>query len=278
VITPDGAKSTWEYDYEGRLLTARDVNQNEQKFIYNLLGNPVKIKEADGNIRHLHYDAEENIIHAQDNHQSVAFAYSGMGRMVARTENNTTVRFVYDTEEQLIAIQNEHGSVYGFTLDAQGQVIEEKGFDELKRKYERDPAGNVVKTIRPGDRHTTYEYDAMNRVVKVTHSDGSEESYEYRADGELIAAHNQHTSLGFERDALGRVMKEVQGEYWVSSEYDALGLRSTMSSSLGALQKITRNVMGDVEKVELLSAPGVAGAESVVQMRSLTHAKSQLRD
>ena len=72
------------------------------------------------------------------------------------------------------------------------------------------------------------------------------ESYAYRPDGELTHASNSEVALVFERDALGRITKETQGTHWVTSVYDTLGLRTDMSSSLGAALSIVRNVMGDV--------------------------------
>ena len=40
------------------------------------------------------------------------------------------------------------------------------------------------------------------------HSDGSIESYAYRPDGELTHASDSEKALVFERDPLGRILKE----------------------------------------------------------------------
>jgi YD repeat-containing protein len=81
-------------------------------------------------------------------------------------------------------------------------------------------------------------------VIEVEHHDGSKESYVYRANGALLSASNDDTSVAFERDALGRLMRETQawswgevhGRGWVASEYDATGARVRMQSSLGVDQ------------------------------------------
>jgi len=98
--------------------------------------------------------------------------------------------FEYDPEENLVGIRNEHGSVYGFKLDAVGCVSAGSGFDKLLRKYWRDKAGNVTRVERPGERYTDYSYDALDRVVQLQHSDGSAEAYAYRKDGELAEANS----------------------------------------------------------------------------------------
>ncbi len=250
IRTADHAESRWSYDPLGRAVAAVDPKGNTQSRTFDPLGRVVEVQEPDGNLRHLQYDPEGNVIHVKDKQHDVSFAYSGMGRMTARTEAGTTVRFTYDTEEQLVGIRNEHGYVYRFELDENGEVAVESGFDEVRRVYTRDAAGQVTEVARASGLVTSYSYDQAGRVTEVEHSDGAAESYRYRQDGELTEATNDTSTVRFERDPLGRVLKEQQGQGdWVASEYNPLGLRIRMSSSLGAIQQIERNVMGDVTRL-----------------------------
>jgi len=105
-------------------------------------------------------------------------------------------------------------------------------------------------TPRPASEESRYAYDPAGRVTQIDHSDGTSETYAYRPDGELIAATNASTELHFERDPLGRIERELQGEHWVRSHYDALGRRRSVRSSKGLEQRIRRNAMGDVLAVE----------------------------
>src|SRR5690606_32826653 len=195
-------------------------------------------------------DGEGNVLCARDRHYDVAFRYQGMSRLVARTQGGTTARFEYDTEGRLIAIHNEHGAVYRFVLDACGNVVEEHGFDGLRRVYERDAAGRVTRVRRPGARETRYGYDAVGRIVAVEHGDGSKERYAYSPNGDLVEATNDAVRVAFERDPLGRIVKEIQGDEWVASVYDRNGRRQSLRSSKGVFQTIRRNAMGDVLSVE----------------------------
>jgi YD repeat-containing protein len=167
---------------------------------------------------------------------------------VFRRRRGRPRRAQYDTEEQLTAIINEHGSVYRFVLGPTGEVDEEHGFDGLVRRYTRDALRRVVRVDKP-ERHSEYTYDKAGRVTGVLHSDGEQDNYAYRLDGALTEATNSTTSIQFERDALGHVISEKQGTYTVDSEYDAQGLRVRMKSSLGASLAIERNLMGDVLQV-----------------------------
>jgi RHS repeat-associated protein len=174
----------------------------------------------------------------------VRFTYQGMGRISSRTEAGTTVGFTYDTEENLVAITNEHGDVYRFELDQCGRIAVERCFDGLRRQYERDKAGRVVKVFRPANRTTKYEYDDAGRVAAVAHSSGESEAYAYRPDGELIEAKNDTATVKLERDLLGRIVREVVGDDWVASQYDAMGARVRVTSSKGLDERITRDAMG----------------------------------
>ncbi len=246
LTTPDDANSRWEYDLLGRCTAVIDPKGNAQRRKFNFNGWVRQVYEPDGNKRELEYDAEGNVIRAIDKHHDVRFEYGGMNRMRARVEAGTRVEFKYDTEENLLGIINEHGYAYRFELDANGEVIQEAGFDGIKRQYKRDAASQVARVHRASGMITLYEYDALGRVIGVKHSDGSGEKYAYRRDGELSEAINDYAEVRFERDLLGQVLTEHQGIHAVTSVYDALGMRIDVRSSMGTHVQYERNIMGDV--------------------------------
>lgn len=249
LLLPTQAASGWEYDFLGRCTAAIDPLGNRQARFFDPVGNVIQVQEPDGNVRHLAYDAEGNVVHAKDMHYEVRFEYQGMSRLKARHQAGTSVKFEYDTEERLIGILNEHGLAYRFELDATGEVIRESGFDGLRRAYERDAAGRVARLKRPNGLEVKYTYDMAGRVQVIEHGEEEAESFAYRPDGALIQAANGSGKIAMERNLLGQLLKESVGDHWVSSEYDKLGNRLAMRSSLGAAQRISRNSLGDVEKV-----------------------------
>ena len=251
LTTPDGNVGRFSYDQLGRMSTRTDVAGNVQRRHRDVLGRLVRVEEPDGNVREFVYDREGNVLVARDRHQDVRFEYCGLNRVAARSQANTRVGFKYDTEERLCSITNEHASIYRFIRDGVGDVLEEYGFDGLRRQYVRDVAGRVVEVKRPGARRTRYAYDARSRLLNVKYDDGTSEAFAYRADGALTAAKNDAIELSFERDALGRLLKEAQGQDWVASQYDALGRRVRMDSSKGAFQRIRRDSMGRVLRVDV---------------------------
>ena len=223
-IAPDGARSRWEYDALGRAIREVDARANTRVRKYDVLGWVVEVQEPDGNVRRLDYDAEGSVVRVKDKHREVRFTYQGMGKVASRQEAGTTVKFLYDTEERLTGIQNEHGLVYRFELGPTGEVELEEGFDGLRRTFKRDKTGRVVEVERPDRRVTKYDHDVVGRVLAVVQSDGSSHIFSYRADGEMVEAKNGTATVKLERDALGRVVKEFQDEHWVETEYGPTGL------------------------------------------------------
>ncbi|HAA69909.1 MAG TPA: hypothetical protein DCE55_12280 [Planctomycetaceae bacterium] len=254
IRTADGARTVWAYDRLGRPVTVTDPSGNIQRRTFDLAGQVNRVEEADGNLRSLAYDPQGNVTHAQDRQHDVRFSYQGMGRLASRTEAGTTVRFEYNTEEDLTGVVNEQGHVYQFELDALGNVAVESGFDGIRRVYTRDAAGRISQVERASGLVSAYAYDPAGRVIALNHSDGAEESYVYREDGELVEAANPVCSVRFERDEVGRILKEWQDDYWVSSSYDANGLRTEMRSCFGAIQKIERDAVGDVTAIRYQDA------------------------
>jgi RHS repeat-associated protein len=249
VRAPDGICRRWAYDGLGRAVVATDPRNNVQLRRYNSQGWVTEIKEPDGNVRAFEYDPMGNIVHIKDRHRDVRFTYQGRGRLASRSETGITLRFEYDTEGRLISVINESDQVYRFELDELGNVAAEYNFDGTQRTYTRDATGRIVKVERASGLSTEYMHDASGRVREIRHSDGSFERYSYRHDGALLEATNNVCTVRFERDAVGRKLREWQGEYWVASEYDLQGRRVRIRSSFGAAQTIERKAIGDVTSI-----------------------------
>jgi RHS repeat-associated protein len=247
VIHPDGSRNQWRYDALGRVVAVIDARGNVQRRVVDAQGRIVRVAEPDGNVRVFEHDAEGNLLRARDRLREYRFTVFGIGRVASRTIGGTTVRLEYDTEQRLVAVVNEKGHAHRLDRDPTGKVRAEVGFDGVRRLYERDAAGRVTKVFRPGvKRWSTFEHDAAGRTTKIVHSDGTTERFAYDEDGELVEASNDEIEVRLERDALGRVVKEWQGEHWVESEHDHLGRRVGSRTSLGLRQALERNAMGDV--------------------------------
>lgn len=248
--TSEGSPRLWRYDYLGRIVNAEDSSGSSFSCRYDLLGNIVEAIMPDGNRIQYRYDPEGNILHRKDMHSEVEYTYTGTGRLSSRTEADSSVSLSYDKEARLIEITNENGDVYSFSLDENGEVVREQSFDGIWYSYRRDPAGRIIEKRTNSRQSVHYTYDAVDRITDVEYQDGTKEHYSYRRDGQLSKAVNNNITVKFERDKLGRIIKEWQGHYWVASEYDANGNRTRIRSTHGIVLDVQRNSIGDVIGVE----------------------------
>jgi RHS repeat-associated protein len=230
-------------------LTAINPERQSQQFSYDLLDRVTHIRKSDGNKVELRYNAYEEVVYVQDAHHKVSFEYSPLGSLKAREENGTRLEFHRDTEDRLVFLLNEHREAYRFRYDKRGMVIEEKGFDGIKRQFVRDAAGKIIRVNRLGGRFADYEYDLAGRLTRVEYSDGSWQVYSYDKNGNLVEAQNENSQVFIERDAAGRVIKEIQDGHVVESRYDKLGRRMEVKTSLGASIKMERDKAGFVSRM-----------------------------
>jgi RHS repeat-associated protein len=248
-VTADGNISTWLYDNLGNCTKITDPLGNEEWREYDIMSRVTKVKLPDGNLRTFEYDAADNVIRAKDQHHDLKFEYEGMSRMTRRKEDKTELRFFYNTEGQITGLLNEKGEKYSFELDSEGDVLTETGFDGLTRKYQRNIAGQVAAMTRPSGQTTQYQYDSSGRVRNVVYADGTEESFQYRADGALMQAVNQFGKVELSRNVLGQILSDTQNGNAVNSEYDFLGNRNRVTSSMGANLNLQRDKMGDITQM-----------------------------
>lgn len=248
---PNNAATEYEYDTQGRVVRVKDAREAVTRFRYDVLGNLLRVETPMGLVQERTYDAHGNLIEARDTVRHVRFRYGHFHKLVAREEAGTALRIVYDTEGRLENLINEMGEAYTFFLDACGQVRKEKGFDGKTRHYERDAAGRVKRLTLPSGRTTALVYDSADRIIKATHSDGTGVEFTYRADGALVCAKNESTEVNFQRDALGRVVRETQGEFVVSSRFGSDGERALIETSLGGRMVVLRNELGQVSSLHL---------------------------
>lgn len=247
---PNGGTSDWAYDVWGNCIRYSSPLKDEQRFKYDALGRVTEIYMPDGNHIHLQYDAYHDILHAKDKHHDVRYEYSPTGSLRMREEDGAKVHFLYNKNEQLTTVVNEHGEMYTFKRDSRGDIIQDIGFDGMVRDYQRDATGKVIKAYRPGNRWTTFEYNANGALTRAEYNDGSWEMYAYDRSGYLVEATNEHSHLQLVRDVMGRITGETQNGITVRSTYRKDGKRSQLTSDLGAELFLTRDVNGAVSDME----------------------------
>lgn len=249
VKQPDGSNAKWEYDEFGNCIKTINPLGAEQILNYDGLNRLIKADLPDGNSIQLKYNSYDEAIFVKDKLRAANFEYTWSGNIKTWKERDRKIEYCYDSEGQITSVINENGEVYDFQYDGNGNLIQEIGFDGIRFGYVYDGIGRVVKIQLPDGEEKGYEYDSAGNLSKIIHSDGAIESFNYNLMGSLTEVSNADSKINFELDMMEQVQKVTQDGYVIEYEYDILGRRTKITSSLGALIEQEYNSGGDISKI-----------------------------
>jgi RHS repeat-associated protein len=251
VTMPSGGVWRFLYDALGRLLARTDPLGAETRYFYSDRGDLLAIRDATGAVTRYAYDGEGHLTQMVDpKGHFTEFVWGGYHKLCERKDaNGNIVRLRYNLEGELVEVHNERGEVHKLKYSTSGLLLGETTFDGRELRYKHDLAGRVVRFENGAREVTAIEYDLAGQLVRRELQDGSAEEFRYDILGHLIVATNPTGELRFERDALGRVVREVQTvagtQHWIEVTYDAAGDRIGRRTSLGHTETVTRGVLGE---------------------------------
>ncbi|XXY53714.1 RHS repeat-associated core domain-containing protein [Sorangium sp. So ce269] len=255
-IDARGARTTYTYDGLGRALTHTDALGRTTRVRYDTMGRPLGVVFPDGSKTTMSRDAAGNVVREVDPlGRTTSMGYSGMGVLAwLKDPEGREWIFEYTSKERLRSIKNPRGEVYSFTRDDAGRVIQEKTFDGRELWYYWNAAGKLREIHHPDKSWRVFGYDRRGLVVSERASDGSTVSYGRDRVGRLLAAvieeDGQRVETLFERDALGRVVLERQGDRAIRYGYDARGRRAVRVMPDGATTRYAYDAADALEGVE----------------------------
>ena len=247
----EGRTTTFQHDDLGRVSEVRDAAGRTTRVQRDGCGRVTYLEHQDGQILWLELDEEGNVVEQTDaDGRKLRMKYQGMSRLTEHIDPmGHRVRLVYDTEEELVAVENQLGERYRFVLDLAGRVKEEVGFDGKKLRYLFDKAGRTARILSPDYLVTILTRDPLGRVTrrgsKAPSNRGAiaaeieEQTFEFDDGGHLTRATTLASTVEFERDALGQIIRERQianregAVSTIEHRYDLAGLRIERDTSLG---------------------------------------------
>ncbi|WP_238586876.1 RHS repeat-associated core domain-containing protein [Chryseobacterium sp. Leaf405] len=251
-----GGEQYWKYDNYGRLLIFSPKPLNRTVWNRDSMGRVVEVNEPGQLPLKLRYDAYDLPIYATDGRAEWLMSYTPMGSLKRQVRRNAltfkkeeTLVFGYNAYENLMSITNEKGETYHFERDHNDNIIGETGFDGQQKFFVRDKDGLVTQSRNPQGKNIFYEYDLGGRLTQTHYPDGTWEAYQYDTSGMLVKADNENSSVAFERNKLGLVTSEKQGEHSINYEYDDQGNLIGLKSSLGAEIDYSYNDLGQLKNV-----------------------------
>ncbi|HEY8091294.1 MAG TPA: RHS repeat-associated core domain-containing protein [Polyangiaceae bacterium] len=250
MVQPNGGKWAFTYDAFGRRLSTKDPAGAETRYAYSNRGDLLAVTDPAGGVTRYSYDGEGHVtqIWSPKGH-STQLTWGGFHQLSARRDpNGNVVRLAYSREGELVAIHNEREEVHHLTYDPAGRLVGEETFDGRKIRYRNDAAGRLVRVENGAGEIRELVYDLAGQLVERKLPDDTSEAFEYDARGLLIGATNGAGMFRFERDAVGRIVREMQKvggvEHWVAVTYDAAGNRVSRQTSLGHTERMQRDAMG----------------------------------
>ena len=202
VLTVDGARtdvndvSQYAYDKQGNLITVTDaLGHVTQVTAYNANGQPVSIKDANGLVKTLAYDARGRVTSTQIGTEVTAYAYDAVGQITKTTAaNGSTITLNYDDAHRLVKVTDQLGNHLNYSLDAMDNRIKEEVYD---------PKSNLTHSL-------TSQFDSLNRLAAKIGAEGQTSSYRYDDNDNPVSLTdplNNKTALSY--DALNRLVSSV---------------------------------------------------------------------
>ncbi|WCC41205.1 DUF6531 domain-containing protein (plasmid) [Tenacibaculum finnmarkense] len=241
-----GNTTKYNYDFLGNCIEIQNPKGAIQKRDFDPLGRIEKVYDYDGNEISMAYDGIDNLLQYQDQHQKVKYSYRGMWKLTSRSDNRGTTRYNYNTEEQLTQITNEKRNTYRFFLDKAGHTIEETSFDQESKLFKRDLAGKVTELTSPTGKKTAYSYDKGNNITQITYHNQETNQFIYNPAGQLIQAINKDAEVSFKHNILGLIETETVNEHSINHQYNNIGRRIGLQSSMGANINYQHDAFGNL--------------------------------
>ena len=232
----NGGVHGFAFDPFGRVTERRDPLERSTRIRYDRLGRPIQIVRPDQSQVLATYDPGGNLASYVDpNGHTRRWKHGPCGRLLeAHDPMGRITRYEWGTEPGwLQAIVNPKGERYEFFRDEAGHVVREKAFDGGERTFKYNGEDRPVGMTTANGETIEVLRDACQRVTAQLLPDGERVLFEFDPLGRLAKAVNSDSSLVIERDAAGRITREIQGEHWVSTRYDLAGEPIEKSSSLG---------------------------------------------
>jgi len=232
-----------------KLTAVIDANGNRTSYKYDFLGRLIEEKDPLGNLISYAYDSKGNLISKTDaNGNKINYAYDALGRLLRKeSPDGSTEVFEYDSSGNITYAGNKD-IAYEFTYNAKGQAVSVSDSNGFALSYEYDVAGNKTKMKSPDGSTVTYIYDSNNRLsamvpdagrfefeydpsgrrTKLSYPNGTFATYSYDTAGRLtdlahkMAGGSVIDSFTYTHDNVGNRLAKTTPERTISYGYDKI--------------------------------------------------------
>lgn len=222
----EGRITSYLHDEFGRVAKRRDPDGSSAAYRYDLLGRMVEAAYSSGKSVKYEYDVGGNLVRIASSVETpVTFRYGSCRRLLEKKYGaGRSVRFTWGSEpDRLETVINEIGEIHRFKYDACDRVVAESGFDDRAVSFQVDLAGRCTGRTNGLGESIEWQLDPLGRIIGETLPDGEASAFAYDKLGNLLSAANAAGALAFDRDAVGRILKEDQNGFSIVREYGPMG-------------------------------------------------------
>ena len=240
--TPPGGSAitptvSFGYDAAGRQTTVTDPRNHVTSTLYDALGRPVKVTEPGPSGPGGAWVGEYNLLGEQlavidPTGARGEATYDDLGRQITQTVIERTPATAAHTT--------------ALTYDSAGNLTKTVAPGNKTTTYTVNAAGEVTATIAPASRTTTAAYDLMGRQTKVTDALGNATEVAYDLAGRQISAKDLTgtgtvlRTVGFGYDPAGNPTSTTSAEgHTTQRTFDAAGRLTSLIEPVSATSSIT---------------------------------------
>ncbi|WP_462391216.1 RHS repeat-associated core domain-containing protein [Acidovorax sp. Q11] len=281
---PNGAVTSYQYDSAGNLTSSTNALGHVDTYTHDAAGRVLTHTAPTGLVTSYTYDARGRMLTANRGGQLTTLTYRPSGQVATATmPYGHVITYTYDTAQRMTGWSDNRGHSGSYTLDAMGNRTREevrnaqgqlawllvRNISSLNRvqsttvggqlttSYGFDANGETVSSTNGANESTQLGLDSLRRVKTITNAANATASLTYNAlDGVIQASDFKGVGTTYARDALGNATGESSPDSGLqSTQYDALGLPSTVTDALGQATHIDRDLLGRPTLITQVGGP-----------------------
>ena len=221
-----GMRVRFAHDRLGRTVGVARGQDAPDGLVRDANGNLIAIHRPDGGVVQLAYDPEDRIVwHRDPLGRETRWRYDGLRFPRERiTADGSRFVYQYDSELNLIGLENPKGERYRLDYDLAGRLVREVGFDGRVLDYRYDDSGRLAEQLDAGA-STKFKRDPLGRLLEKDLADDTSHRFAWDSGGRLTLAENSERRVEFGYDKAGRLVYEEQDGQLLSHRYDGRGRR-----------------------------------------------------
>lgn len=247
-------ESRYHYDASGNLTEAVNARGERMGYRYDARGYLIETQRPDGRIDRYHINAAGLLTrHTDPANHTVHFRYDPSGRVLRRTDAmGHSVDFTYDAYGRLLGLTNENNEAYRFEWDAADRLVAQQDLDGGGRTYQYSPLDDVIGILHHPALH---EEPPLLGAWATPILSPIQQGFERDAVGRLIRKQTDDGVTDYDYDDADNLLSirftDLQGQaHSLAYRYDPLGQLLSETSSAGVLQ-YRYDALGNLETLTL---------------------------